>query len=77
MKKKNLPNTLFLESKVPYKKKKKKKEEKINHFTIHRQNTNCSLKYLKLNNIKFTKEKKKINHSTVYNKNTNCYLKYL
>ena len=38
--KKNLPNTLFLESKVPYQKKKK-----INHSTFHSLNTNYYLKY--------------------------------
>ena len=41
--KENVPNTLFLESKVLYKKKKK---IKINHFTVHNLNTNNYLKYL-------------------------------
>ena len=44
-KKKNLPNTLFLESKVPYKNKKKKKI-KINHSIVYILNTNYYLKYL-------------------------------
>ena len=41
--KKNLPNTLFLEIKVPYKKEKRRRK---NHFTIHTLNTNYYLKYL-------------------------------
>ena len=45
MKKKKLPSTLFLESKVPYKKKKKKKKKK-NHSTVHNLNINYFLKYL-------------------------------
>ena len=42
--KKNLPSTLFLKSKVLYKK--KRKRIKINHSTIHTPNTNYYLKYL-------------------------------
>ena len=43
---KKLPSTLFLESKVPYKKKMKKIYIKINHSTIHTLNTNYYHKHL-------------------------------
>ena len=55
--KKKLLSTLFLKSKVPYK---KKKIKKINHSTVHNLNIITILNiYNPLNNIKFTKKKVK------------------